>query len=321
MCRVAALVFLASASVTGPASIAAGYPDHPIRLIVATAPGGAQSAVARALARELEEQLGQNIIVDNRGGANGIIGYEIVAKALPDGYTVLHAAAAFAITASVYTKLPFSVERDFLPITDVCAGQGALLVVNPSVPARSVKELIALARSSRLTFSSPGVGNVLHVIAEAFNVSAGTQMTHVPYKGAGPALLAVIGGEVQVMFSSVPIAVPHIKTGKLRALGYSGATRLDALPELPTVAEAGLTGFKLDSGGHAWIAPAKTPNHVALKLHAEIRTALDKPRLRDFLLANGFVPGGSPPAEFRKTFQADIKRWGAVVRQAKIEQQ
>ena len=314
--RLALLLALAAL----PAS-AAEYPVRPIRLIIGTAPAGAQSENARALVRLLEGQLGQPIIVDNRPGANGIIAYETVAKSAPDGYTLLHTSIAFAINKSVYKKLPFDIEKDFTPITNIVTGQGAILVVHPAVPARSVKELIALGRGARLSYSSPGVGNPLHLIAESFNVRAGLGMTHVPFKGAGPALQAVVAGEIQVMFSSSPPAVPQIKAGRVRALGYSGAARLDALPDVPTVHEAGLEGFKQDSGWHAWFAPPRTPAPIVAKLHAEISKALENPKLREFYLNNGYQPSGDSPAVFQKIFRADIRRWGEIARLAKIEPQ
>ena len=296
------------------------YPARPIRLIIGTAPAGAQSENARALVRLLEAQLGQPIIVDNRSGANGIIAYETVAKSAPDGYTLLHTSIAFAINPSVYRKLPFDVVKDFTPITNLVTGMGAVLVVHPAVPARSVKELIAMGSGARLSYSSPGVGNPLHLVAESFNVRTGMGMTHVPFKGAGPALQAVVAGEIPVMFSSSPPAVPQVRAGRVRALGYSGASRLDALPEVPTISEAGLD-FKLDTGWHAWFGPARMPASIATKLHAEIRKALENPKLREFYLNNGYQPVAETPAEFEKSFRADVKRWGDIARLAKIEPQ
>lgn len=177
---------------TGPGH---AWPARPIRLVVPFPPGGATDANARALAKEVESLLGQPLVIDNRGGANGIIAGDLVAKAAPDGYTLLHTSVAFAINPSTHKKLPFSVSRDFAPITNPIVGQGALLAVNPAVPAQSVTELIALAKNQQLTFSSPGIGNVLHLIAQAFSVRAGIHMLHVPYKGAGPALIALLGGK------------------------------------------------------------------------------------------------------------------------------
>lgn len=300
---------------TGPGH---AWPARPIRLVVPFPPGGATDANARALAKEVESLLGQPLVIDNRGGANGIIAGDLVAKAAPDGYTLLHTSVAFAINPSTHKKLPFSVSRDFAPITNPIVGQGALLAVNPAVPAQSVTELIALAKNQQLTFSSPGIGNVLHLIAQAFSVRAGIHMLHVPYKGAGPALIALIGAEVQVMVVPPLIAAPHIKAGRLRALGYSGAKRLEAMPDVPTIAEAGLPGFQMDTGWHAWFAPAKTPDKIITRIYSAIHKALQLPELREFYLVSGYQPTADPPARFQQSFQADLKRWGELVRLAKI---
>ena len=231
---------------------------------------------------------------------------------------MLYTSVAFAINPSTYKKLPFDTSRDFTPITNPIVGQGSLLAVNPSVPAKSVAELIALARKQKLTFGSPGVGNVLHLITEAFNLRAGIQMLHVPYKGAGPALIALLGGEVQVMVVPPVIAIPHIKAGRLRPLGYSGAKRLPAIADVPTIGEA-LPGFKQDTGWHAWFGPAGTPAHIVTLIHSAINKSLQVPALREFLLAGGYDPTADPPAQFQRDFQNDIKRWGELVRLAKIE--
>ena len=179
--------------------------------------------------------------------------------------------------------------------------------------------MIALAKKQRLTFSSPGVGNVLHLIATGFSLRAGIEMLHVPYKGAGPALTALLGGEVQVMVVPPVIAVPHIKSGRLRPLGYSGAKRLPVIADVPTIGEAGLPGFHMDTGWHAWFAPAKTPAHIVTLIHGAIHRSLQVPALRQFLLAGGYEPTADPPAEFQKNFQNDLKRWGELVRAARIE--
>jgi tripartite-type tricarboxylate transporter receptor subunit TctC len=303
------------------ASIRSGqaWPTRPIRLIVPFPPGGATDANARVIAKEVENVLGQPLVIDNRGGANAIIGSDIVAKAAPDGYTLMHISVAFAINPSIYKKLPFDTSRDFTPITNPIVGQGSLLAVNPSLPAKSVTELIALAKKQKLTFSSPGVGNVLHLIATGFSVRAGIEMLHVPYKGAGPALTALLGGEVQVMVVPPVIALPHIKSGRLRPLGYSGAKRLPAIADVPTIGEAGLPGFHMDTGWHAWFAPAKTPVHIVTLVYSAIQKSLQVPALREFLLAGGYDPTADPPAEFQKNFQNDLKRWGELVRAARIE--
>jgi tripartite-type tricarboxylate transporter receptor subunit TctC len=297
---------------------ATAWPERPIRLIMPFPPGGATDANARALAKEMEHFLGQPLVVDNRGGANGIIGSDILAKATPDGYTLMHISVAFAINPSTHKRLPFDASRDFTPITNPIVGQGALLSVNPSVPARSVIELISLAKQQRLSFSSPGVGNVLHLITEAFSGRAGIKMLHVPYKGAGPAMIALLGGETQVMVVPPLIAMPHIKAERLRPLGYSGAKRLAALPDLPTLGEAGVPGFRMDTGWHAWFAPAKTPGRIISQVYSAIHQSLQLPKLRDYFLAAGYQPVADPPAQFQKDFQTDIKRWGELVRQAGV---
>ncbi len=300
------------------AQTSAAWPTRPIRLIMPFPPGGATDANARALAKEMEGTLGQPLIVDNRGGANGIIGSDIVAKATPDGYTLMHISMAFAINPSTYKKLPFDPIRDFTPITNPVVGHGSFLVVHPSVPARSVTDLIALAKKQQLIFSSPGVGNVLHLINEAFNVRAGIRMLHVPYKGSGPALIAVLSGEAQVNVVPPLTATPHVRAERLRALAYSGARRLDTMPDLPTISEAGLPGFHLDTGWHAWFAPAKTPDAIVMKIYNAIHKAVQAPRMREVFLAAGYEPVADPPAVFQKNVPLDIKRWGEIVRLAKI---
>lgn len=322
MQRVASRAVLAALAIASGVAIGAdAYPSRPIRLVVATAPSGAQDATARAIARQIEQQIGHPLVIDNRAGANGIVGYDLVAKAVPDGYTLLHTSVAFAINPSVYKTLPFDVNRDFTPITNVTRGEGALVVVHPSVPANNIRELIALAKDKPVAYSSPGIGNVLHLLNAAFNTKAGITMLHVPYKGAGPALNAVIGSEVQVMFVPPLISLQHIKAGRLRAIGYTGAKRLDALPDLPTVAEGGLPGYQLDTGWHAWFAPPKTPALVIAAIYAELQKALALPKLRDYFLAVGYVPIGDPPATFQKNFREDVKRWAEVAKLAQIVQE
>ena len=322
MQRVANRAVLAALAIASGVAIGAdAYPNRPIRLVVATAPSGAQDATARAIARQIEQQIGYPLVIDNRAGANGIVGYDLVAKAVPDGYTLLHTSVAFAINPSVYKKLPFDVNHDFTPITNVTRGEGALVVVHPSVPANNIRELIALAKEKPVAYSSPGIGNVLHLLNAAFNTKAGITMLHVPYKGAGPALNAVIGSEVQVMFVPPLISLQHIKAGRLRAIGYTGAKRLDALPDLPTVSEGGLPGYQLDTGWHAWFAPPKTPALVIDAIYAELQKALALPKLRDYFLAVGYVPVGDPPATFQKNFREDVKRWAEVAKLAQIVQE
>ena len=295
------------------------WPTRPIRLVLPFPPGGATDLNARVIAKEVESVLGQPLVVDNRGGANAIIGSDIVAKSAPDGYTLMHISVAFAINPATHKKLPFDTARDFTPITNPIVGQGSLLAVNPNVAAKTVPELVALAKKQKLSFSSPGVGNVLHLIMAGFMTRAGIDMLHIPYKGSAPALNALLAGEVQATVVPVLIAIPHIKSGRLRPLGYSGAKRLPAIAEVPTIAEAGLPGFAQDSGWHAWFGPAKMPPRIVNQVHAAIEKALKVPALRDFLLAGGYEPVADPPSVFQKNFPDDLKRWGELARLAKVE--
>ena len=302
--------------------VAADYPNRPIRLVVAFPPGGNVDVFARLMARQVETQIGQQIVVDNRaGGANGIVGYDIVAKAPPDGYTLLSAAFAFVVNPALYGKLPYDTEKDFVPITNFVLGLGYVLTVNGGLPAHSVRELIALAKTQPLSYSSAGIGNGQHLAAELFRLKAGIPLLHVPYKGGGPALAAVASGETQLSFPSpIPVA-PHVKSGRVRALGFTGDTRVSSLPDVPTIAEAGLPGFKFDAGWHAWFAPARTPPAIINRVYAEIKRALDDPKLREAFVTGGYEPKGDTPVEFQKTFRTDIKRYAEIVKAAKIEAQ
>lgn len=313
-----ALPLACLALMSAPDAYSQTYPNRPIRLLVGYAPGGNQDAYARVMAGAVEGLIGQQIVVDNRAGANGIIATDLVAKAAPDGYTLLHNSISLLIASAINKKLPFDIAKDLTPITGIALGLGALLVVHPSVPAQSVRELVAHAKTKQLAYSSPGTGNNLHLIAELFNVRSGARMLHVPYKGAGPAMTALLAGEVQVSVLSPSGAMQHIKAGKLRALGYTGAERFEGLPDLPTISEGGLPGYQMDTGWHAWFAPSKTPSEILNKIYIAVRDALQLPKVREYFRATGSEPLGEPPAQFLKRFQADRKRWSDAARLANL---
>lgn len=298
---------------------AQSWPTRPVRVVIPFPPGGNIDPLARVLFKYMAPELGQPIIIDNRSGANGILGSDIVAKATPDGHTFLYTPFAFAINPAIMKNMPFDVLKDFVPVTNVGLGTGYLLVINPSLPAKSVKELIALAKQKPLRYSTPGVGNGQHLAGALFAQRAGVEMLHVPYRGGSAAITAVMGGEVDIHFPSATAGLPQVQAGKVRALGFTGAKRLSALPEVPTIAEAGLPGYVSDAGWHAMFAPAKTPPAIVSRMHAAVHKALEVPAVRDSLLQSGYEPQGLPPAEWAKAFREDVKRYAEICRIAKIE--
>jgi tripartite-type tricarboxylate transporter receptor subunit TctC len=294
------------------------YPQRPLRLLVGFAAGGTPDSIARKIAEAVSRQMGQPVVVDNRAGANGMIAAEALVKAAPDGYTLLLTTPSLVINPSMYKKVPYDLARDVLPITDVALGDGYLLVVSPALGVDSVPKLIEHAKRARqLTFSSPGIGNTLHLAAETFADRAGIEITHVPYKGAAQALNAVLAGEVQAMFIPPTVATTHIKGGKLRALGFTSSKRWSELPNVPTIGEA-LPGFAFDSGWHALFAPAGTPAPIVARLNAEFRKALQVAEVRTFLVQGGYEPGGRPQPEFAAFVQSEARRYADIVRAAKI---
>ncbi len=296
------------------------YPAKPVRIIVPFGPGG-PDAVARILGAQLSLQMGQPFVVENKPGANGIVGAEAVAKSAPDGYTLMVTSSGFVTAPSMYKKLPYDTEKDFAPVTNLVENAGIFVAVNPSVPARTLQELIDLGRKpdSKLSFGSPGIGNTLHLAGELFNARAGTHLLHIPYKGAGPAVAAAISGETQVMFSTPPAILAHLRAGKLRALAYTDAKRHPMLPDVPTAAEAGLPSFQHHGGWFGMFAPAHTPAEILNRVQSEVRAAFANPQFRGRLDPLGADPVGNSPADFKQYVSAEIRKYAEIVRLAKIE--
>ena len=310
-----AVLVLACAS-----ALAQNYPTRPVRIIVPAATGG-PDIVARVVGAQLQAQLGQPFVVENRPGANGIVGADLVAKAAPDGYTLMVYSSGFVINPFMHKSLPYDTVRDFTPVTNLVSNGGLFFAVNPSLPAQTLQEFLALARKpeARLAYSSPGVGNTWHLAMEVFNNVTGIKMVHVPYKGGGPATAALAAGDVQAMFSSPAPILPHHKSGKARVLAYTGDKRHPALPEVPTTAEAGLPQYKHDGGWFAMFAPAGTPMEIVEKLHREVRAAMQVPEVRQRLIAIGVEPVADSPADFKKFVAAELKAYAEQVRLAGVQ--
>ena len=295
------------------------YPVKPIRMIVAYPPGGGTDIVGRTLAQKLGESLGQGVVVENRGGASGNIGTELAARAAPDGYTILMGnVAPNAINVSLFKELPFDPVADFAPVSLV-ASTPNILVVHPSTRARTVKEVIALAKAKpgAFNFASAGVGSSSHLAGELFRILAGADIVHVPYKGAGPAMVDVLSGQVQLYFATMPAAMPHVKTGKLAPVAVTSARRSQALPDLPTIAESGVPAYEA-STWYGVLAPAHTPSAVVARLHGAIAKILADAALHARLADQGFDPVGNSPEEFGAYIKSEILKWGKVIRDAGI---
>jgi len=302
------------------ALFAQAYPSKPIRLIVPFPPGGGNDVIGRAMAQKLTERLGQQVVVDNRAGANGIVGLQALMQSAPDGYTLgVGAAGPMAVNPSLYEKLPYDPVKDFTAISNM-VNFPLLLVAHPSLPAKNVKELIALAKAKPGTiyFSSPGSGNSGHLAGELFNTMAGVKTVHVPYKGQGPALADLLAGQVQLLYSSIPSVMPHVQSGRLRALAIGSARRIPSLSEVPTIAESGVPGYE----AYSWvgmIGPAHMPRELTQRLSREINEALKQKDFNDKLNSEGALPDGDTPEQFTAYIKAEIDKWGAVVRSANIK--
>ncbi|MGZ5064822.1 MAG: tripartite tricarboxylate transporter substrate binding protein [Usitatibacter sp.] len=298
---------------------AQGYPSKPIKIVVPYPPGGFNDTLGRTLAAKFTEDWGQPAIVENKPGANTLIGSDFVAKSAPDGYTLLVVAFPFAVTPSLIKAMPYDTVKDFAPVA-LAAQSPNLLVVNPSLPVKTVAELVAMAKTKpdSLSYASTGNGSSNHISMELFKSLAGVKIVHIPYKGSAPAVTDLLGGQVHVMFDNAPNVLPQVKAGRLRALAQTGASRSAVAPDIPTVAEAGVPGYELT----VWfglVAPAGTPREVVGKLNAEVLKILAMPDVRERFLAQGVEPLGSTPEEFRDHIRAQMAKWGKVVRDAGVQ--
>ena len=299
------------------ASHAQGYPSRAIRLIVAFPPGGTSDVVARALAQKLNESFGQPVLVENRPGAGGNLGAELVAKAPADGYTLLVCTPAeLAINASLYSKMPYDPVRDFTPVT-LATSAPLILVVHPALPVKTVRELIALAKSRprELNFGSAGSGSSPHMALELLREMAGIQINHIPYKGTAPAITDLLGGHIQVFFSGMPPALPQVRAGKLRALAVTTAKHSSLMPDLPTIVESGLRGFVIDNW-QGVVLPANTPRDIVTRLNSEIVKILALPDVKQRLSEQGAEPAGTTPEQFAAYIQSEIGKYADIIRKS-----
>ena len=318
MKTVGLVLLLAASAAIGAQQEAASYPARPVRLIDPYAPGGGSGLIARLVGAKLSETWGKQVVVDNRPGAAAAIGTEIAARSAPDGYTLCMGTSGSIAISPNMNKVPYDPVKDLIPITQTSA-QVMVVVVHPSVPIQSVKELIAHAKAQpgRIIYASSGTGGSGHLAVELFQSLAKVNMTHVPYKGNGPAVLAQVSGEVQLGFNNILAVLPHAQSGRLKPLGVTSAKRALTLPDVPTVAEAGVPGYEATSWNGIF-APAKTPRAIIDKIHAEVVKILNTPDVREKLIAAGSDPVGSTPAEFLAYVKAELARWGKVIRENNI---
>lgn len=290
------------------------YPRSPIRIVVPFPPGGGTDVLARLLGQKLNESWGQAVVTDNRAGANGTIGAALVAKAPPDGYTLLLVPSGFAVNPSMYPRLPFNAERDFAPITQLAASP-LLVVVHPSLPATSIKSLIALAKAQpgRINYASSGNGSPPNLATEQFKLMAGVNMLHVPYKGGGPAVVDLLAGNVQVYFNAILQALPYAKSGKLRPLAVTSPKRFAAVPDMPTIAEAGVPGYGF-TNWYGLLAPAGTPKDIVARVNAEVAKILRHPDVKERLAADGAEVVASPPEQFAAFLREEMAKFAKIVR-------
>ena len=319
LCRPRLGLLLSAALLLAAPAIAQDYPNRPIRFIVPYPAGGGTDVVARIMNEALSMELGQPVIIDNRGGAAGNVGTDLAAKANADGYNILFTLSSHTINPKLYDKLPFDVERDFVPIS-LAAMIPQILVVHPSVPVSNLKELIALAKANpgKLNYASVGTGSPGHIAGELFKLKTGTDIVHVPYKGGGPAVVDTIGGQVQMLFVSMPAAWQHVKAGKLKAIAVTSAKRSVAAPDVPTFAESGIPDYVVDSWYGA-LAPSKTPPAVIARLNAAFAKVLANPQVKERLLAQGAEAAPSTATDFDRLIKDELKKWDYVIHAANIK--
>ena len=295
------------------------YPNKAIRMIVPFAPGGSNDIMGRLVAAKWTESMGQQVVVDNRPGASGIVGTDLAAKAAPDGYTVLVMSLTFTVNPSIRSKLPYDTEKDLVPVT-LIASAPLILVVHPSLPVKSVKEFIAYAKANpgRLNFGSGGPGSTPHLAGEMFKNMAGLEMTHVPYKGGGPALADLLGGQIQLMLENIPSTLPFVKSGKLRVLAVTSKMRSPTVPDVPTLDEAALKGYEL-TGWNGLFVPRGTPRVIVNQLHAETVKALAARDVKERLAAMSAEPGGESPEKFAVFVKAEIRKWAKIAKEAGLK--
>ena len=302
-------------TLAAPAVAAEWQPTKPVRMLVGFAPGGGTDTTARAMGAKLTERLGQQLIIDNRPGAAGNIATELTAKANPDGHTILMGTiAALAINPSLYKKLQFDPLNDVLPVSRAVDSTN-ILVVHPSVPAKNVKELIALAKSKPLNGGSSGVGGAGHLALELFNLQAGTKIVHIPYKGGGPSIVDLVAGNINLIFATAASSVPHINTGRIRALAVTTSKRSGLVPDLPTISEAGLKGFEANNW-YGVLVPAKTPRNIIDRLNKEIVAVLALPDVKEFLFKQGLDVAPSTPEAFGAYIRSEKAQWEKVIKAA-----
>ena len=300
-------------------AVAQNFPTRPVRMVVPYPAGGGTDIIARTVAQKLGEKWGQQVVVDNRAGANGIIGTDLAAKSKPDGHTLVVVIATQAINPALYPKIPYNSDTDFAPVT-LMAQYPFILTTHPSVPAKTLREFIALAkkRPGELSYASSGNGSGPHLGFELFKSTTGINVVHIPYKGAGPANTELISGQVQAFFNNILAAKPHIQSGRLRVIAATSAKRSQAMPEIPTFAESGVPGFDV-TGWYALLAPAGTPPTIVSKVQADTATSLQIPEVASRLSSEGAEPVGSSSAELAKFLQAETQKWARVVKTAGIK--